>query len=757
MTYLKRTHLSTLSIASALLLSACGGGGGSSGGTTTPTPVADTTSPFVSFSPSTLSVQSELTAASNLTATDGSGIASGPTVTCTNGGSFDVGPDIFTAAAVTTNTTSVCTAVASDAAGNQGSATLTVTMTPPPPPDTTAPVITFNPPTLSVASGSTATAVLTVTDEGGVSATPTASCTNGGTFDVTTGVFTPPDVTSQTTVVCTITVTDDGGNVGTGTLSVTVTPAPVAAAVTLSGTLTYDRVPVNQDLIQGVFFSGLNFNGIVQMPIRQAPVDLLSASGAVLDTTVSDDNGDYSFTVDSGENVRVRVRSEIQKGAPNEVDLQVVDNTSGDAVYALQGPLSVVPASNQTRDLNADSGWGGFSYTGTRAAAPFALLDTIFETLEDFIAVDPDVDFPPFDVQWSTLNVPQGGNVDLGQISTSSFTLENRGGIQVPVIRILGDENNDTDEFDIHVVVHEFGHYFENQLSRADSVGGPHSAADLLDSRVAFGEGWGNALSGIILEDPIYRDSFGNQQSQGFIIDVEENANPSVGWYSEGSVQSILYDLFDTVDDGADTTSIGLGPIYEAFVDPDYAETEAFTTIYAFLKALDNQPGVNAADVEALTDAQLIFGSGEFGIGETNNGGLPGSAAMPGALPVYLNLPTNGTPVPFCSFDNFGDFNRHGNRRFFRIEVPAAGAYQFSMQQTTTGPGDPDFFVFREGTLVAVGGSAASRSEVQTINLPAGTHVMDAHAFDNVGSDAQIAQGGLTRRDICYNFTVEAQ
>ena len=79
------------------------------------------------------------------------------------------------------------------------------------------------------------------------------------------------------------------------------------------------------------------------------------------------------------------------------------------------------------------------------------------------------------------------------------------------------------------------------------------------------------------------------------------------------------------------------------------------------------------------------------------------------------------------------------------------------MQQTTTGPGDPDFFVFREGTLVAVGGSAASRSEVQTINLPAGTHVMDAHAFDNVGSDAQIAQGGLTRRDICYNFTVEAQ
>jgi len=565
-------------------------------------------------------------------------------------------------------------------------------------------------------------------------------------------VFTPADVTTNTTSVCTITVTDDAGNEGSGTLTVTMTPPAVATAVTLSGTLTYDRVPLNQDLIQGLFFSGLNFDGIVQMPIRQAPVDLLSASGAVLDSTVSDDNGGYSFEVDPGENVRVRVRSEIQKGAPNEIDLQVVDNTSGDAVYAIQGPLSEVPTTNQVRDLNADSGWGGTSYTGTRAAAPFALLDTIFETLEDFIAIDSEVDFPAFDVQWSTLNRSEGGSVDAGQINTSSFTLENRGaaGI-VPVIRILGDENNDTDEFDVHVVVHEFGHYFENQLSRADSVGGPHSAANLLDSRVAFGEGWGNALSGMILEDPIYRDSSGFQQSQGFTIDVETNVNPSIGWYSEGSVQSILYDLFDADDDGADTATFGLAPIYGAFTDPDYAETEAFTTIYAFLRALDNQPGVNAAQVEALTDAQLIFGSGEFGVGETNDGGIDMT------LPVYLPLPTDGTPVEFCSFDNFGDFNRHGNRRFFRIEIPAAGNYLFSMQQTSSGSGDPDFIVFREGTAVAGGLSGASRSEVQLITLPAGTHVMDAHAFDNVGSDDQIATAGLNRRDICYNFTVEAQ
>jgi len=744
-TYLSKTHLSTFSIASVLLLSACGGGGGSSSGNTPPPPpppAADTTAPAVSFNPTTLSVESEATGSSTLSATDANGISSGPTVDCTNGGSFDVGSNIFTAAAVTADTTSVCTAVATDPSGNEGTGTLTVTMTPPPPPDTVAPVLSFSRPVVSVESGrNSIQSFLTSSDNVAIVTGPTVTCTNGGVFNLTTNRFeSPANLTQEVVSVCTATATDAAGNTGTATLTVTVRPAPAASIVIVSGSLTFDRVPNNASTF------ALDYDSITQMPIRQAPVELVNAAGAVVDTTVSDDSGNYSFSILSGENVRVRVRSEVQKPAPNEVDLQVVDNTSGDAVYALQGPLSVVPTSNQTRDLNADSGWGGSSYTGTRAAAPFALLDTIYATMEEFIAIDSDVDFPPFDVQWSTLNVPQGGNVDIGQISTSSFTVENRGAAGlVPVIRILGDANNDTDEYDVHVVVHEFGHYFENNLSRADSIGGPHSSNDRLDPRVAFGEGWGNALSGMILDDPLYRDSFGTQQSRGFSIDVENNVYPgSTGWYSEGSVQSILYDLFDSTDDGPDSATFGLEPIYGAFTDPAYASTEAFTTIFAFLNALENQAGINAAQVQALTDAQLISGSGEFGLGETNDGGLAD------ILPVYETLLTNGTPVDFCSVDNFGDFNKHGNRRLFRIDVPTAGNYLFTMDQTTAGAGDPDFLVYRQGNLVGVGGSAANREEIQTFTLGAGTHVMEAFAFRNI-------ENGATTGDICYNFTVEAQ
>ena len=732
MTYLSKIYLPTLSMASVLFLAACsGGGGGGNNGTVT---IVDNTPPTILFSPNTLTVGSEQSASVSFNTSGG--IASTLTSSCTNGGNYNTDTRIFTAPAVTANVTSICTLTIQDAAGNEGRANLTVTVTPPPPPDTTAPVITFDPPTLTVASGSTATATLTVTDEGGVSATPTASCTNGGAYNVSTGEFTPAVVTSNTTSVCTITVVDDGGNTGTGTLTVTMTPAPAATFVTVSGKLTYDRVPLNPAT------DGLDYSSITQLPIRQAPVQLLSSTGAVLDNTVSDDNGDYSFTVESGENVRVRVRSEVQMGAPNEIDMQVIDNTSGNSLYALQGALGVVPASNQTRNLNAASGWGGSGYTSTRAAAPFALLDTVYTALEGFIAVDSDVDFPTFDILWSTRNRAESGSVANGQIGTSSFTVS--GGI--PVIRILGDENNDTDEYDVHVVVHEFGHYFENSLSRADSIGGAHSSNDRLDARVAFGEGWGNALSGMILEDPIYRDSSGTQQARGFNINVENNSYPgSTGWFSEGSVQSILYDLYDSVDDGADGASYGLAPVYGAFVDPAYKDTEAFTTIFAFLEALGNQSGVTASEITALTNSQQIFGSGSFGVGESNDGGI---ADM---LPVYLTLPTDNTAVNFCSVDNFGEYNKHGNRRYFEFDAPAAGNYRFRINRVSgTASSDPDLVVFKSGQIVGVGESATANSEDATIALTAGKHVVDAYDFNNLGQ-------GTTSGDTCFTIRLEAQ
>src|SRR5690606_4768445 len=102
--------------------------------------------------------------------------------------------------------------------------------------------------------------------------------------------------------------------------------------------------------------------------------------------------------------------------------------------------------------------------------------------------------FAPMVAYWSTSNRPANGDKAIGEISTSHW----QPGTDRPGLYILGDADNDTDEYDTAVVVHEWGHYFESTLSRSDSIGGPHGGGDLLDMRVAFGEAWGNALAGMV-------------------------------------------------------------------------------------------------------------------------------------------------------------------------------------------------------------------------------------------------------------------
>ena len=55
-------------------------------------------------------------------------------------------------------------------------------------------------------------------------------------------------------------------------------------------------------------------------------------------------------------------------------------------------------------------------------------------------------------------------------------------------ICLVGAADQDTDEYDRHVIAHESGHYLEYYFSRSDSIGGPHALPDQLDLRVAFGE-----------------------------------------------------------------------------------------------------------------------------------------------------------------------------------------------------------------------------------------------------------------------------
>ena len=501
------------------------------------------------------------------------------------------------------------------------------------------------------------------------------------------------------------------------------------ADVTVSGKVTFDNVPPNPAGF------GLDYTSTFQAPARGIVVNLVGEGNETLAQDITDENGAYSFTVAASLNVKVQASAHLLSPAGRDWDVKVSDNTSNNALYVLAGALqSSGTSAAQTRNLNAPSGWGGAGYSSNRAAAPFAVLDTVYKYIKAVDAIDPNASFPALDIFWSPNNRAAIGDTSIGNIGTSGFHRDEN------AIFLLGDADRDTDEYDPHVIVHEWGHYFEHNLSRLDSIAGLHSLSAKLDPRLAFSEGWGNALAAIVTGDPQYKDSSGLSQTNGLNIDFETIERSNEGWFSEASVSALIYDIFDTAKDEHDNISAGFAPIYKAMTDNDLRTGDAFVTIFSFSEAL-LQNGVDLTDYRTLLEGQSITASNALGMGELNNGSIENS------LPVYKEVQVDGGAVQVCSVDDAGNFNRLGNREFVFFDVPAQGNYVVSMTVASGGVDrDPDFNIWSNGEII----TEADRTGEETISetLAAGRYVAETYDFFNINGTSN------KRGDGCFNFSI---
>jgi hypothetical protein len=494
----------------------------------------------------------------------------------------------------------------------------------------------------------------------------------------------------------------------------------------ISGKITYDRVG------RGDFSRGLDYSNISVAPARRIHVEARSASGRLLDSTTTDLEGNYLIPyAESGQAIRIRAIARIDSPPGSLGSVELRDNTASDAIYVASGALLVTPDSPSTRNLHIPSGWNEStsSYSTTRAAAPFAILDSIYTGMVKVAAEQPSSDFGSLDVFWSIENTTVSGDRTIGQIGTSFY--------QNKEIYVLGDANNDTDEYDEHVLLHEWGHYFEDTFSRSDSVGGPHGGGDRLDMRLAFGEGLGNALAAIMLDDSIYQDSLGPFQAFGFGFDIQSNNNTNPGWYSEGSVQSIIFDLYD--DDADDSVNLGFGPIFTALTTTQVT-TDALTSIFPFMSTIKaNNASANTAIDQLLSNQQINSSINAFGSNETNDAGNANT------LPIYSAL-SIGSTVNRCvinTFNNGDDRNKLSNSRFFTITPASAGLHQITAIRTSGASSDPDMFLFKQGVFTALGASATIDSETMTVNLSSGTYILQLVDY-NLGNN------------ICFNVSANA-
>jgi len=494
-------------------------------------------------------------------------------------------------------------------------------------------------------------------------------------------------------------------------------PVLEGEGVKISGTVTYDRIPVKVDNYGSV---KLDYQNTIKKTSPNVLVKAIDSSGQVLATTSTDSSGKYQVYVPENTDVKIRVYARLYN--EGRWDVSVVDNTSQKATYVIEGALHDSGTSPSLRDLHARSGWNGSSYTGSREAAPFAILDSINQAMQKVIGANSKVQFPQLTVNWSVNNVAASGDRERGQIVTSNYDGESN-------LWILGDADSDTDEYDDHIIVHEWGHFFEDKFSRSDSIGGPHSSGDLLDIRVAFGEGWGNALSGIVTDNPIYFDTSGPSQEVGWFMNLE-SANPeNPGWFSEASIQRILYDLYDEKNDGNDNLHLGFTPIFNAMINKE-RNTKAFTSIFTFIDALKSENSGKASKIDQIVSSEKISTiNDEYGNYQTNtaNGNY--------TTPIYRSLEV-GKWVTQCNKNNFGVYNKLGNRTFIKVNINSAGMYNFDATPYGGAYGDPDIVIYKaQYPLDSLGMSPleGSSSDTLSINLTPGDYLVEVYdaSFNN--------------------------
>jgi len=420
--------------------------------------------------------------------------------------------------------------------------------------------------------------------------------------------------------------------------------ALVASPGVLTGQITADA-PTIDSASGGLIYSALrNFN------VRGVVVQLLDAdnANAVLATTATDANGLYTFNgVPSGKNVVVQVSAQVAAtraaGATTgpQYNFMLRDNTAAGSIkplYTLSSPAVQTVAGGNVVSLNAALGFDGTgNVTGPRQSAPFSILDVVYNAATMIAATNPDVSLPDLNIYWSPNNAPQHGDMAQGLIGTSHFSSNG----EYPGVYILGKANVDTDEFDQGVVGHEFGHYLQYAASYSDNPGGSHSSRDFKDASLAYGEGFGTAVGGLLAKSKYYSDSSGPNQASGFSTDISQplalGAGNTVGFYAENAIAYLLYTL---------GTQYGFNNFWNATAALANGHTSA--TVFSFLSGFVSQNPSLAGAVQALAASQNIRtldALGQLPSGDTADAAIS-SAASGGAgdLEVlYLALAPNAS------------------------------------------------------------------------------------------------------------------
>jgi K319L-like, PKD domain len=533
--------------------------------------------------------------------------------------------------------------------------------------------------------------------------------------------FVAPGLTAQSVLTFQLAVTDDEGATATDSVDVTVDPAP--ASVHVLGSVSYELVP------HGLPGTGLSYGAMSYVPLD---ADVLVEVVDVASNTVlasSNTTLNFDFEVPSQRDVAVRVTAAMVRQAPLplphwNISVRDLDAAGGPvgAIYSYTAPMFNTGVDWTHTDVRIPSGWStSGQLTGERSAAPFAILAAVQRGLALVTGVLPDADFPRLTIDWSPTN---DGEATFFHADANDSLRR---------IVLAGEADVDTQEYDPAVILHEFGHYIDHTFGRSDSIGGRHSLGDRVDMRVAFGEGFASALGAIARQDSVYRDSFGAGQHNSGFVDIERDRSDE-GWYSESSVQELVWDMYDTSSQAiepADLVELNFAPLWRVLHGAQ-RDTTAMTSVFTFMTALKQENPAEVASIDAQLQAEDIVGltMDAYGSTETHNAGSADG------LPIYRDIAL-GSTVQVRSTNEFGVGNKLSSHRFLRLNLAEPASVRFDV--SAAAGKDPDIEVFLRGRPLAA--SMGPANENFALTLGAGEYILDVYDCGNADCNDNVTAG----------------
>jgi hypothetical protein len=309
---------------------------------------------------------------------------------------------------------------------------------------------------------------------------------------------------------------------------------PAAAQTTFRGTILYEKIPAGRN--------GLELENRVRTPAAGVKVEIVaSPARTVLGSGFTDEKGGYSIPVRLARQADVYVRALAQ--TENAPVVRVGDRAEFSIVTE---PFAAGRTRTVQRDLLATD--------SSRVAGAFNIAATIHRANALVRSARPDVALPRVEIRWDTTYM--GG----------TFFREHEA-----VAFINGRRGRDSDEYDDHVIAHEYGHFLMASFSRESSPGGSHGFGERLDPRLAWSEGWGNFFGAATTGSAHYIDTGAARGRQVVLVsmDLEDDVptGDRPGIWSEHSVAGVLWDWFDDGAEAQDSVALGFVPLWNAFAE----------------------------------------------------------------------------------------------------------------------------------------------------------------------------------------------